>query len=97
MLQWFQKAQKQVDDAENASAIKQGNYTDHVDSPYSMRHRLDPMGYDEMDAFDWVINLMDKEHPDARGRQSDLMDYAIDRGWFYVDPQGMLRVAEKAP
>jgi len=98
-LNWFQKAEKPKpsDDGSKAAAIQQGNYTDHQQSPYSLRMQVAPMSQDEMEAFEYVMDLMAKEHPE-KTNQSDLIDFGIDSGWLYVDEKkGTLHVSEETP
>lgn len=99
VLNWFKKAQKikVPDDARNPSAVQQGNYTDHVQEPYSKRMQFAPISGDELEAFEWIMNRLDNEHPEAGHKQSALMDWGLDEGWFFVDKEGMLRVTQEPP
>lgn len=99
MLGWFQKAKKaqvpQVN-ADQESLDVHGKYTDHCRSAYDLRMQIAPLHGDELEAFDWILNKMEKDHPEARS-QSDLIDFAFDDGWFVEGKRGELRVVEEPP
>jgi len=95
---WFEKAEKnklqQVTDDQNASM--QGSYVDHDFTPYQLRQSLEPLHGEELEAFNWVIAKMEKDHPGLDSLK-DLIDAAFDAGWFTYGDQGELRVVNEAP
>lgn len=99
--QWFVKAVDEVRDPEQSAfekraASMQGKYTDHQASPYSVRQQIEPLHGPELEAFDFVIEKMAEAHPEAQ-KQSDLIDFAFDEGFFIVGPSGELRVSKEYP
>lgn len=102
-IKWFKKTPKKKSqediDSEKGDQLNadiQGSYTDHHMSSLKIRQQLHPMGADEAEAFEWVLDKMtDLSHEDAT--MDDLIDTALAQGWFYIGSEGELRVSKEEP
>lgn len=77
-------------DDSGQSAIPDGS-----PSPWEIRRQLDPMGGEEMEAFEWALRRLAEEHEDLSF--SGLCDQGVDEGWFLIRDDGALAVDPDAP
>lgn len=97
-MRWFQKAENPTvaTPGEQVKAeAQQGSFTDFSRSAYALRQSLDPLHGEELMAFNWVMDQMEREHPDLS--RSEQIEQAFVEGWFEHGVRGELRVSREMP